>query len=233
MNKNQFIAKNSDTDGHGTHVAGIIVSDEFGVAPKSKILPINIFGEIDANQTWYSNVVNKIDFAIRSGARVINNSWEPLYCDSFPDNSNEGRAMTQILEIAARKGVITIFAAGNCNQDVSNVFPNNSPNVISVAAITPHLEKLNASNFGNPQNLSAPGWEICSCELKGSFEFRTGTSMAAPYVSGLAALILSEAGMSNRKYILDKIIRNGVVLNDPRLGTLINVGKCFTKNDIT
>jgi subtilisin family serine protease len=195
-----------DTFGHGTHVAGTIaaVGDNnigvVGVAPEAKVMAVRTFGDNSGSQT---NIIQGLYYAIENGADVLNNSWGGIATGSFDD----------VFNFAYSQGVIVIAAAGNSNSDVAFSEPANLPHVISVAASTPSDTKAFFSNWGWGIDVAAPGGgdatlthNILSTMPDGSalaqerptlkvadgYWRLAGTSMAAPHVAGLAALILSE-----------------------------------------
>lgn len=175
----------TDENGHGTHVAGIIAAKNdglgvTGVAPSVKILPLRV---LDANGSGYlSDVAAAIDYAVIQNAKVINMSL-----GGTADFSLIREAVTR----AAAAGVIVIAAAGNDGATAAPSYPAAYPEVIAVAATT--SEKIIAiySSGGNYIDVAAPGSLILSSWPTGTGYARiSGTSMAAPHVAGLAALLL-------------------------------------------
>lgn len=204
-----FAARNNsprDGHGHGTHVSGTIAAvgnntkGIVGVAYKSKIMPVK--GLDDNGSGYSSDLALGIIYAAQNGADVINNSWGCSFCPSNP-----------VVEDAVRKayarGVVVVFAAGNSAENIKNISPQNMLEPIKVAA-TDHLDKrAYFSNNGFLLDVSAPGGgdkpdfnTVLSLQAQGTnvgspwqvspgYIRFAGTSMAAPHVSGLAALILS------------------------------------------
>ncbi|MCF6324905.1 MAG: S8 family serine peptidase [Gammaproteobacteria bacterium] len=191
-----------DDNGHGTHVAGTIAAvgnngiGVTGVNWKAQIMAVKFLGANGGGAA--SDALNGIIYAVNNGAIILNNSW---------GGANFSRAMFDAISAANDAGVLFVAAAGNGNNnnDVSSYYPADYsvPNVISVAA-TDHNDQLaifsngNASNYGaNTVHLGAPGLDILStvptgsctlCRSEGYLSI-SGTSMAAPHVSGAAALI--------------------------------------------
>lgn len=192
-----------DYHGHGTHVAGSIAAvgnnsiGVVGVAPKAKIMAVKIFPNA-------SDIVCSaaIKYAVDNGAQVINNSWGPI--GRNPVNP----VLEDIINYAVSKGAVVVFAAGNENDEVKYYSPANHPEVICVAASDFKDNRAGFSNFGNEVTVSAPGQEILSTQLQGGYTTKRGTSMAAPHVSGLAALILSKKPELNQDQIKDQIQKN-------------------------
>lgn len=189
----------ADDNNHGTHVAGIVLGvgqDVFATPVReSKIRLMTLkFLDGSGNGTTAS-AVNAIYYAVSKGAKVINNSWGgPSYSQSL----HEAYAH------AYNNGVVIVSAAGNSNtnNDVTPMYPANidSPNNISVISTTSSDVKSSFSNFGaTTTHVAAPGSSILSsvpgtgCLAPGCFQMMSGTSMASPFVAGLAALVVREA----------------------------------------
>jgi subtilisin family serine protease len=182
-----------DDHGHGTHCAGIVAAvgnnglDIAGVCWNAKIMPIKILdanGEGDA-----ADAVPAIYYAVANGADIISGSW----------GGEEGSdALKQAIAYAHRQGVLVVTAAGNLNSSVA-YYPAAYPEVLSVAATDTSDRRWYLSNYGNWVDLAAPGYNIVSLRrgvsLSASSTSLTtrmsGTSMAAPHVSGACALLLS------------------------------------------
>jgi thermitase len=177
-----------DTHGHGTHVAGTIAAignngvGVIGVAPKVQIMAVKVFPHATDKV-----IAKALKYAVDCGAKVINNSWGPT--------GREER--NEVIEVAVdyvhSKGGICIFSAGNENDDVRFYSPANSRNVIAVAATDSNDTKASFSNYGDLVDVAAPGVSILSAR-RGTNNYVTlsGTSMAAPHVSGAVALLLSK-----------------------------------------
>lgn len=181
----------TDTDGHGTHVAGIIGArgnnrrGVAGVAWRARIMAVRVLDATNAGTT--GGLAAGIRYAVRNGARVVNVSANSPVADPEVEAA---------LAEADRAGVLVVAAAGNAGADLgaSRSFPacTSAPNVLGVAS-TGHLRTLSAfsSYGGGCVDLAAPGEDIVSTRRGGGYELRSGTSMAAPLVSGAAVLLLS------------------------------------------
>lgn len=186
---------------HGTHVAGIIAANRYnnigtkGVADNVKIIPLRTVPNGDERD---KDVANAIYYAVNNGARVINMSFGKPY-------SPERDIVEKAIRYAEKKGVLIIHAAGNDseNKDTTDNFPTRkfikgnreAWNVIEVAASSMNIdEKLTAkfTNYGKSSvDLFAPGVEVYSTLPGNNYDAYNGTSMAAPVVSGVAALLFS------------------------------------------
>jgi subtilisin family serine protease len=191
-----------DNHGHGTHVAGTIaaVGDNgegvTGVIWKGRIMAIKIADRRGAISV--SNAVAAIGYAIQNGASVINASW------GGPANS---RALLEAIEEAHKANIVFVAAAGNDSLDNDRVpeFPCNYPvaNIICVAATDSNDDLASFSNYGlRTVHIAAPGVNVLSLFPGSSYRFSDGTSMAAPHVAGVAALVRSrEKGIRNTEVV--------------------------------
>ncbi len=188
---NDDVIANDDV-GHGTHVAGTIAQSTnnnygvAGIAYKAKIMPIKVLG---LNGGTVVDIAEGIKFAADNNADVINMSL---------GGSGESDVLAEAIKYAHEKGVVIIGAAGNENRNSSS-YPARYPEVISVSATDSAGKKAPYSNFGAGVDISAPGGSteaglIVQEILAGEEQLPTfagfqGTSMAAPHVAGVAALI--------------------------------------------
>lgn len=186
-----------DYDGHGTHVAGIIGAYKtstgrglYGVAPKCKLLILKVLDQYGRGS--YEQVVRAIQYAINwtgpngEKVNVINMSLGGRQ----PDES-----LHAALKIARQKGIVLVSAAGNNGDGDPNSFEKSYPGyykeVIQVGSVNANLEPSLFSNNNVNLDFVAPGENVYSTHLNNRFVKLTGTSMAAPYVSGAIALILN------------------------------------------
>lgn len=180
--------------GHGSHVTGIIaaVGDQMptGVVPNCKILPVRVLGAMrQAGGYVGAGLVDNINvgvkFAVDQGAQVINMSLGIRH-------TGGGLPHQAVVDYAQRKGVSIIAAAGN---DGTNMvyYPSGHPYVITVGAVdeTGHVAQF--STYGQHVDFVAPGTNIYSTYLGSGYAFSSGTSHAAPFVSGAVAMLKSFA----------------------------------------
>jgi thermitase len=205
---------NNDNDpqddyGHGTHVAGIAAAasnNGIGIAGASwgaQIMPIKVLNA-SGNGT-YANVANGIIWAVDNGAQVINLSLG-------------GPAYSAILESAVdyafQRGVVLVAASGNAGGS-SVYYPARYTQVIAVGATDSSNQRGAFSNFGDGMEVVAPGVAIYSTELGGGYSYRNGTSMAAPFVSGLAAILIGQPGNYNAGLVREQIRSSALDLGSP------------------
>jgi subtilisin family serine protease len=180
-----------DNNGHGTHVAGTAAAVDnatgvIGVAPKCRIMPlrVNLTAGMNANRADAINYVAAQATAHPNRRYVVNCSWKM--------NGDHAGVHNAIINTVS-KNVVVVFAAGNSNRDVDVTpeYPGVYPEVISVAATDQRDRRASFSNYGAKVDVSAPGVNIYSTYPDDTYAFSDGTSMAAPHVAGLAALIWS------------------------------------------
>src|SRR5229473_4395947 len=178
------VAATDKPDEHGTGMTGAIAAHRrlLGVAPRARILAIHAFSP-DAQhpqQATTQNIVAGIDWAIAKGARIINMSFAGPY-----------DPMLQLaLKKARDKGVVLIAAAGNMGPQSPPLYPAADENVIAVTAVDESDKLMPQANQGAHVALAAPGVNVLEAAPRASYNFTTGTSVAAAHVSGVAALIL-------------------------------------------
>lgn len=188
-------------DGHGTHVSGIIgavgnnATGGTGVNWRVSIMPVKVLD--DTGGGYVSDIVEGIEYAVRMNARVINSSF--TIDDGIRTCSAFSLAENYAIRTAGTKGVLVVKAAGNSSCDLDNAVmtPNNPvkagiANIIIVGA-SDSLDSLAwYSNYGEQTvHLAAPGTGIFSTINHGGYATYDGTSMAAPFVTGAAALLLA------------------------------------------
>ena len=226
---------NSDLDLHGTHVAGIIAGDLdgrgiTGVAPEAKILPVRVLGTRGGSD---KTVADGVFFAIKKKVDVIN-----LSLGGAMNPFSKGGSLTcEAIGKAVDAGIVVIVAAGN-SAEFGN--PRNEPasckGAVSVAALNESLEPAYFSSFDSSIFVSAPGRRILSSIPVGvsmeNYAIWDGTSMAAPFVSGVAALIISSGkakGGDVVNLLKDTALDVGVKGFDPLTGHgMVNLRGIFT-----
>lgn len=187
-----FVDNNNDVmdrDGHGTHVSGTIAGEKnnygvTGVAYNAKIMPVKVLD--DTGSGSYDTITKGIHYAVDHGANVINMSL---------GGGGANKSMQDALEYASSKNVIVVMAAGN-NSGSAPIYPARYAQTTGVAVGAVDKDKTLASfsNLAGTDQLSyvtAPGVSIYSTVPNNSYATYSGTSMAAPHVAGVVALMLS------------------------------------------
>jgi subtilisin family serine protease len=195
--------------GHGTMVAGIVHL----IAPDAEILPVRILDD-EGRGTSFA-VAKALVFAADAGAQIINMSFGlPIHCNTIAWG----------VEYAADAGVILIGAAGNDGTEFPPYYPASDPEVLSVAALDSTDVKSSFSNFHATVAVSAPGNGILAPFRGGQYAIGAGTSFAAPFISGQAALVRAGAVSPMMPEVVS-VIRNGVVEIDQIPGNVPFAGK--------
>jgi len=214
-----------DDNGHGTHCAGIIAAGHdngvgiAGICPNTKIMALK-FLKADG-KGYTSHAVDAFYYAVENGASIISNSW---------GGGDYSDTLQEAIGYAHSQGLVIIAAAGNDNTDLPH-YPASYDNVIAVSATTSYDQRYGSSNYGNWIDIAAPGVHILSLRAydtdmyaligepevhiyQSEYYIASGTSMACPHVSGLAALLLSH----NPSYTNDNIIR-AILLSADNIGS--------------
>lgn len=178
-----YDAANDDSEpedlyGHGTHVAGVIAQN---TPANVLIMPVRVF--TDEGEAPDSVIVKGIDYAVKNGADVINISLGGYGTTSYLDKA---------IDYAYSQGVVIVVSAGNKACDVSHYYPAAFGEVITVGATARNGDHLYFSNTGDFIDVCAPGEKIISSAPGGSTATKSGTSMAAPFISSAAAMLLAE-----------------------------------------
>lgn len=185
-----------DGSGHGTHCAGTIAGKTYGVATKANIIGIKVFDK--RGKGTPAGILKGLRWAIQHNKKrggVISMSL------SISDENYLNEALEE-----ASENMIVVVAAGNQNDDACNYSPSSSQNVITVGATDKNDRRASFSNYGACVNIFAPGYSIISTSVESTTSEKTlsGTSMAAPHVSGVAAILLEKHGM-NKQAAIDEL----------------------------
>jgi subtilisin family serine protease/subtilisin-like proprotein convertase family protein len=238
-----FVANNNqpyDDNGHGTHVSGIIGAqgnNSVGVAGVDWSVSLMELKFMDSSgHGSISSYVNALNFAVKHGAKISNNSWA----------GGATSALFDALNSARNQGVIIIAAAGNygANSDSSPVYPAdyNLDNIISVAATDSSGNLPSWSDYGaNSVDLAAPGVDILSTLPNNSYGTESGTSMATPFVTGVVALVWTQHPTWSYSQVIKQVLGSvdtssalqGKTVTGGRLDAAKAVGATNTSSDKT
>lgn len=225
--------KPKDDNGHGTFCAGILGADwdngkgSRGLLEKVSLLPIKVLDHLGQGST--ATAIEGIEYALKSGAQIANISWGGNQFDP---------ALYQVMKEATEQGLLIVAAAGNSgsnNDDPSeSVYPASFSilGLISVAAYDAKGERAAFSQVGKQRvAIGAPGVEVFGTELEG-YGFRSGTSFAAPHVTGVAALLKAKFPDLNNFELEKRILETGEPLhfyerNYTRTGKFVSAGNAL------
>ena len=219
-------AKNSGW--HGTHVAGTIAAvgnnaaGISGVAPKAKIVPVRVLGKCGGTT---SDVADGIVWAAGGNVSNVPTNANPaqILNLSLGSESSCSGTFQDAINFARSKGALVVVAAGNDSQDVSEQEPANCKGVMAVAATNKLGAKSDYSNSGAGVDIAAPGGDttnggVLSLSNTGTMgpsmdtlSWKQGTSMAAPHVSGVAALMMASNSLlqgSDTAYLMKATARS-------------------------
>ncbi|MGK5083920.1 S8 family peptidase [Bdellovibrionota bacterium FG-1] len=217
-----------DDHGHGTHVAGIIgavadpLSGVSGVAHRVSIMAVKYYSDANPGPVNLRNTIRAINYAIDHGAQIIN------YSGGGPEFSEDEYLA---LKRAESKDILVVSAAGNEHQNTdlteNRYFPAayRLSNMISVAATDIHNNLLPSSNWGKQfVDVAAPGENIFSTLPGNRYGYMSGTSQATAFVSGMAALLLSQ-NPTLKPAEIKKIIKGSVDRFPQLAGKLVTGGR--------
>lgn len=224
-----FIADDTDPrdeNGHGTHVAGIAAATTFngkgvaGVAPDASILPVRVLGgsgvnvrepDPDSIGEILASSAEGVRWAVDHGAKVINLSLGGVACSATGSQESCGPSdsLASAIEYAWSRGALCVIAAGN-DDGLASGYTNE--HAIVVVATTPTDTRPSFSNVAGDAiwAISAPGSSVLSTWYTypigdhKEYDFSSGTSMAAPHVSGAAALLFAKG--LNAQQVVDRIL---------------------------
>ncbi|MDP2648053.1 MAG: S8 family peptidase [Candidatus Yanofskybacteria bacterium] len=206
--------KCEDKNGHGTHVSGIIAADGgadkkgiWGVAPAAKLLAFKVCG--NNGSCWADDIAVAMRTAVDDGAKVINLSL---------GGDSEGQLIKDAINYATDKGVVIVAAAGNDGPYAGSIdYPAANPKVIAVGAVDINMDVPDWSSRGVNEDtqegiieekdleFGAPGVNVESTWGDGEYAVISGTSMAAPHISGLVAKLWDAEGKNPAQTVRDAL----------------------------
>ncbi|MET4599510.1 S8 family peptidase [Stenotrophomonas sp. 2694] len=195
----------SNSSWHGTHVAGTVAAvtnnstGVAGTAFNAKVVPVRVLGKCGGYTSDIADAIVWASGGTVSGVPANANPAEVINM-SLGGGGSCSTTYQNAINGAVGRGTTVVVAAGNSNTNVSSAVPANCPNVIAVAATTSAGARASFSNYGTGIDISAPGQSILSTLNSGtttpgsaSYASYNGTSMAAPHVAGVVALMQSVA----------------------------------------
>jgi PGF-pre-PGF domain-containing protein len=226
----------SGSDGsrdHGTHVAGIVASEDAtykGVAPNASIIAMRIFNDAGAGNTLWA--ISAIDWCVSNSTKfnisvitmsiaITSGGSEVIYSSSC--DASDGSGLAAAASAATVSGLFVDASAGNAGNSTGITSPACGENVTSVGRTDDDDSVNSGSNSGSILDLFAPGSSVFSTSLSSSFVSKGGTSMSAPHVAGAAALLSQYWRLAYNKNITpseitSKLKVTGKNINDTRNG---------------
>jgi subtilisin family serine protease len=194
-----------DDNGHGTHVSGIVAgrgnnaNGSAGICWSAQLVAVKFMNSKGKGST--SDAIDGIDYAVKNGAKIVNCSF---------GSSSKSSALHDAVDYAQDHNVLLVVAAGNDSENIDKnpIYPASytDSNILAVAASTDEDTLADFSNYGSEGvDVAAPGDEIFSTYLGGGYKYLSGTSMAAPYAAGTAALLRKQepdATYGNLRYAI-------------------------------
>lgn len=194
----------ADDNGHGTHVAGTVAGTEFGIAKQATLHPVRVLVGGSGSD---SQVIAGVDFVARHARQ---NGWPAVANMSLGGGASP--ALDRAVCNALSAGVTFALAAGNENQNACNTSPARVEQALTVGASTRSDARASFSNTGNCVDLFAPGQDISSARNGGGSTVLSGTSMASPHATGVAALCAQRlpgaAPAEVEQCVIDRATRN-------------------------
>lgn len=196
-----------DDHGHGSHCSGTIGAKGndgqgiVGVAWNVRLMGIKFLSAAGGGSL--EDAIKAIDYATKMGAKVLSNSW---------GGGGFSQALKEAIDRSHAAGTVFVAAAGNesNNNDAKPTYPAtyDTPNIISVAAVDSRGQLASFSNYGkNKVHVAAPGVNVLSSINTDGYDSWSGTSMAAPHVSGIVALLLSKEPLLSNIEVRDRVIQ--------------------------
>ncbi len=211
--KREVVAGCADSDGHGTHVAGIVAasgaSGIVGVAPEVSILAVKV---CKGSNCWGDDIAAGIRQAVSTGAQIVSMSLGSDVPDSM---------IRQAVVEAAAAGVLVVAAAGNDGPASGSIdYPSAFADVVAVGALDSGLEVADWSSRGINDNnglieereveFCAPGVRVESTGHRGCYEIMSGTSMSTPHVAGVAAVLWQGSAEATRGLLQSLALGAGI-----------------------
>ncbi len=192
-----------DENGHGTHIAGIIAAEKngigvVGVAPKADLYVAKAFsGDGTSN---FSSIEKAINWMIDKKVNIVNMSFS---------STAGGKVYTELIRKLHRNGISVICAAGNEGEHGDNTigYPARFPETVAVSAVDINKHIASFSSKGTSAEICAAGIDVYSTYLNGGYAVLSGTSMAAPIISGAVALLQGKGMLRYGRWLSPEEVR--------------------------
>lgn len=207
-----FGQTDDDRNKHGTHVAGTIAGSTYGVAKQAIVIPVRVLDNSGSGST--ESLVAGLNYVISDSREQCKKKVVNLSLGLTTRVDSVDRAV----QAAYRAGILVVVAAGNDGVDACNASPAASPLALTVGATGKPTgsgrsmteTRASFSNYGSCVDIFAPGVDIVSASLEGWFGTTlSGTSMAAPHVSGLAARLWGSGACNSARQCTSMLLQQG------------------------
>lgn len=203
-----------DRHGHGTHCAGTIGGKTYGVAKRTTLHAAKVLS--DRGSGSYSGIIGSLDYVMTKGSK-------PAVWSASLGGPGSSHAMKKAIDDATKAGILVSVAAGNSNRDACSFSPAFVPSAITVGATSSNDQRAGFSNYGTCLDIYAPGVGVLSAGHRSNTATATmsGTSMACPHVSGVAALLFADFPGSSLAQIESQLTSFGQsgVVKDAKTGS--------------
>ncbi|RLG12597.1 hypothetical protein DRN73_01930 [Candidatus Pacearchaeota archaeon] len=235
-----------DAEAHGTHVAGIIASNDTtytGVAPEAKIIAVKVCDS--SGNCEVSNILKGIEWCVENASKFNISVISMSFGDNEEHNKTQCEEESSFSEFnnavnnATSKNIFVVASSGNNGHNNGISFPACIENITSVNAVDKQKNIWDRGNTGELLDLLAPGVDITSTVFSNNFASKTGTSMATPHVAGAALLMYQHANLSGSTITPEeiknklKVTGTNITDSDNNLSfPLINIEKAVLFSDL-
>ena len=194
--------EDEDGNGHGTHCAGTIGSNAYGVAKNAEIVAVKVLRSNGSGSM--SDVIKGVEFAVKSHQDSVKKGKNSFSTANMSLGGGKSPALDLAVNAAVKAGLHFAVAAGNENQDACNISPASAENAITVGASTISDARAYFSNYGKCVDIFAPGLNILSTYIgsDAATAYLSGTSMASPHIAGLLTYYLSLQPSSDSEFFI-------------------------------
>jgi len=198
-----FVSNSPDTDeaGSGTHTAGVIVGKTIGVCKKAKIVAVKVLDSNGSGST--SRIIDGLKWAARDAQ---NRGVKAVI--QITSNGDRSSTMNSAVQAVIDQNIPVVVSAGMDGEDAYNHSPASAPGAITVGATDQADVRVPASNYGSVIDIFAPGFNVYSCGIASDTAYlgKTGTGVAAGYISGLAAYYMALENISDASRVRSRLV---------------------------
>lgn len=192
--------KDTDGNGHGTHVSSTVGGKRYGVAKAVELIGVKVLSDAGSGST--AGVIAGVEWAAKDRS-----SHNRPSVGNMSLGGGKSLALNEACNAASEAGVLMVVAAGNENSDACNRSPASAENVVTTGAMAKTDTRSTFSNYGKCVDIFGPGTDILGAWIGSPSASRTisGTSMASPHVCGVSALVVSRNPSFGLKELKDEL----------------------------